>query len=76
LAAAICQTAPGALRRAAATAARQVVGLAQPERDQVALAAGLAHPRWEVDLRIAERVRNNPSTSLDAQRCSQTSASR
>jgi hypothetical protein len=86
LAAAIDQATAGVLRQAAATAARQVVELAQLERDPVvveALAAAEAGEARQVDdhsglgwpirtlaveLRIAERVRNSPSTSLDAQR--------
>jgi hypothetical protein len=86
LAAAIDQAAPGVLRRAAATAARQAVRLAQLDHDAVvvgALAAAEAGQArqvddgsplgwrirtWAVEARIAERVRNDPSASLDAQR--------
>lgn len=93
MAAAIDQAAPGVLRRAAATAARQVVELAHLERDPMvveALAAAEAGQArqgddhsglgwrirtWAVELRIAERVRNNPSTSLDTQ-CREANLSR
>jgi len=86
LAAAIDQAAPGMLRRAAATAARHAVGLAQLDHDPLiveALAAAEAGQArqvddhsplgwrirtWAVEVRIAERVRNSPSASLDAQR--------
>jgi hypothetical protein len=85
LAAAIDQAAPGVLRRAAATAARLAVQLAQLDQDPVvveALAAAEAGQArqvdnhsplgsrirtWAVEVRIAERVRNDPSASLDAQ---------
>jgi len=85
LAAAIEQAAPGVLRPAAATAARQAVQLAQLDQDPVvvetlaATEAGQAGQvdghsplgwrirTWAVDVRIAERVRNDPSASLDAQ---------
>jgi hypothetical protein len=86
VAAAIDEAAPGALRRAAATAARHAVQLAQLEHDPVvveALAAAQAgqarqvHDHsplgwrirtWAVEARIADRVRNDPRASLDAQR--------
>jgi hypothetical protein len=86
LAAAIGQAAPEVLRRAAATAARQAVQLAQLDQDPVvveALAAadagqarqvddhaplGLRIRTWAVEVRIAERVRNDPRVSLEAQR--------
>jgi hypothetical protein len=86
LAAVIDQAAPGVLRRAAATAARHAVQLAQLEHDPVvveALAAAEAGQArqvddhsplgwrirtWAVEARIADRVRNDPSASLDAQR--------
>jgi hypothetical protein len=86
LAAAVDQAAPAVLRRAAATAARQAVQLAQLDDDPVmveALAAAEAGQArqvdvhsplgwrirgWAVEVRIAERVRNDPSASLDAQR--------
>jgi Family of unknown function (DUF6461) len=85
LAAAIDQGAPGVLRRAAATAARQAVQLAQLDQDPVvveALAAAEAGQArqiddhcllgwrirsWAVEVRIAERVRSDPSASLEAQ---------
>jgi hypothetical protein len=85
LAAAVDQAAPGVLRRAAATAARHAVQLAQLEHDPVvveALAAAEAGQAcqvddhsplgwrirsWAVEARIAERVRNDSSASLDAQ---------
>jgi Family of unknown function (DUF6461) len=86
LAAAIDQATPGVRRRAAATAARQAVQLAQLDHDPVvveALAAAEAGQArqvddhaplgwrirsWAVEVRIAERVRNDPRLSLDAQR--------
>jgi hypothetical protein len=86
VAAAIDQAAPGVLRRAAATAARHAVQLAQLDHDAVvveALAAAQAgqarqvHDHsplgwrirtWAVEARIADRVRNDPRASLDAQR--------
>jgi Family of unknown function (DUF6461) len=86
VAAAIDQAAPDVLRRAAATAARHAVQLAQLEHDPVvveALAAAQAgqarqvHDHsplgwrirtWAVQARIADRVRNDPRASLDAQR--------
>jgi Family of unknown function (DUF6461) len=86
LAAAIDHAAAGVLRRAAATAARHAVQLAQLEYDPVvveALAAAEAGQArqvddhsplgwrirtWAVEVRIAERVRNDPRASLEAQR--------
>jgi Family of unknown function (DUF6461) len=85
LAAAVDRAAPGALRQAAATAARQAVRLAQLDHDRVvveALAAAEAGQArkvddhsplgwrirtWAVEVRIAERVRSDPSASLEAQ---------
>jgi hypothetical protein len=85
LAAAIDHAAPDVLRRAAATAARLAVQLAQLDQDPVvveALAAAEAGQArqvddhsplgsrirtWAIEVRIAERVRNDPSASLDAQ---------
>jgi hypothetical protein len=85
LAAAIDQATPDALRRAAATAARQAVQHAQLDDDPVVEALAVAEAgqarqiddhsllgwrirTWAVEVRIAERVRNDPSASLDAQR--------
>jgi Family of unknown function (DUF6461) len=85
LAAAVNQAAPGRLRRAAATAARRAVQLAQLDRDPVvtealaAAEAGAVRPvddhselgwrirTWAVEVRVADRVRNDPSVSLAAQ---------
>jgi hypothetical protein len=86
LARAIDQAAPGVLRRAAATAARHAVQLAQLDHDPVvvealtAAQAGQARQvddhsplgwrirTWAAEARIADRVRNDPRASLDAQR--------
>jgi hypothetical protein len=85
LAAAVEQAAPGMPRRAAATAARQAVQLAQLDQDPVVVEAlatadagqaqqvddhsplGWRIRTWAAEVRIAERVRNDPSVSLDAQ---------
>jgi hypothetical protein len=85
LATAIDQAGPDVLRRAAATAARQAVQLAQLDHDPAvtdALAAAEAGQArqvddhsplgwrirtWTVEVRMAERARNDPSATLDAQ---------
>jgi Family of unknown function (DUF6461) len=84
LAAAIDQAAPGVLRRAAATAARHAVQLAQLDDPVVVEALAVAEAgqarqvddpsplgwrirTWAVEVRVAERVRNDPRASLDAQ---------
>jgi hypothetical protein len=85
LARAIDQAAPEVLRRAAVTAARHAIQLAQLEHDPLvveALAAEAGQPRqvddhsplgwrlrtWAAEPMIADRVRNDASASLDAQR--------